>query len=402
MFDIVIIGGGPAGIFAAFQAKNKNNNAKIIVLEKTNTLLSKVKISGGGRCNITNAVFDPKELSSNYPRGKNELLGAFHQFGPQDMIEWLKSLGISIKIEKDKKVFPSTNSSQTIIDGFLREIKNKNIEIRYNQNIDEICKREDFFEVFLEDKKNIKSKNIILATGSSQRGLEYAKMLGHNVEPFISSLFPFKIANSNITQLKGISKEDVRVSIKNTPFSFNGSILITHEGFSGPAIINLSSLAAKYLNENNYKAILSINWLSKHSKEDLEQKLFNLQKHFPQRNLVNLNPFDFPNSLWTFLLQNCVKTFLPIQNVPKKNLILLIEKLTKDEYPIVSKSQNKSEFVSCGGVDLKEISFKDMQSKKCKNLYIVGELLNIDGITGGFNLQNAWTTGYIAGNSLSF
>ncbi len=400
MYKAVIIGGGPSGIFAAIHAKNKNKKAKIIVLEKTNTLLFKIKISGGGRCNITNATFDPKELSLNYPRGGKELISAFHQFQPLDMINYLKGKGVCVKIDKDKKVFPSSNSSQSIIDCFLNEIKNNNIEVRYNQNIVNLQKKNEYFEITVNNNEIIQSKNLVLATGSEPQGLKYAKMLSHSTDPFIPSLFSFKIANSQIIKLCGISK-DVEVSIKNSSFSYRGSILITHEGFSGPAIINLSSLAAKFLYENNYKATLSINWLNNFSKDNLMQILLDIQKKNPKKTLLNLNPFNFPNNLWSYFLQNFGKIFsFAIQKVSKKNLFMLIEKICKDEYFIISKSKNKSEFVSCGGVNLKEINFKDMQSKICKNLYFVGELLNIDAITGGYNLQNAWTTGYIAGNSI--
>jgi predicted Rossmann fold flavoprotein len=400
MFDLVIIGGGPGGIFAALQAKNKNCKANILILEKTSTPLAKVKVSGGGRCNITNATFDLKELCLNYPRGSKELISAFHQFQPNDMINWLKDHGIFIKIDENKRVFPSTDSSQTIIDCFLKEIKNKNIEIKYNQNVLKILKKEKSFEIFLQTD-SIETKNLIIATGSSKQGLEYAKMLGHSFEEFIPSLFSFKTEKHPIAKLSGLSQNDVEVSIKNTCFSYRGSILITHEGFSGPAIINLSSFATKYLFEKNYKTTLMINWLYNFSKEELLKILLDLQKNNSNKNLFNLNPFNFPKKLWEYFLKNFQNILNePIQNISKKSFLSLIEKLYFDEYSIISKSENKSEFVSCGGINLKEINFKDMQSKLCKNLYFVGELLNIDGITGGYNLQNAWTTGYIAGNSV--
>lgn len=401
MYDLIIIGGGPSGIFAAIHAKNKNKTAKIAVLEKTQAILAKLKVSGGGKCNITNAAFDPKDLCLNYPRGNKELLEAFYRFGPRDMIKWLKDFGISVKFDKDKKAFPSTDSSQTIIDCLIKEIKNKKIEIFYAQNIVKILKKNDFFELYKDNQEIIKSKNLIIATGSGDRGLAYAEMLGHTTQPFIPSLFSFKIS-SQITKLAGISKEGVSASIKNTYFSYSGSILITHEGFSGPAIINLSSLAAKYLHENNYKTPLLINWLYKFSKEELQTTLFNLQNKYPKKTLLSFNPFNFSKNLWAFLLQKNGFFLMPIQNISKKSIAMLIDNLTKDEYQIISKSQNKSEFVACGGINLNEINFKNMQSKKCENLYFAGELLNVDGITGGFNLQNAWTTGYIAGNSIQF
>lgn len=400
MFDLIIIGAGAAGIFASIQAKNKDKNLKVVVLEKTPTFLSKVKISGGGRCNITNATFDPKDLCLNYPRGHKELISAFHIFQPEDMIKWLEGKGVETKIEKDKKVFPKSDSSQTIIDCFLKEIKEKNIEIKFNQNILEVSKKNEYFEIFNDDGEIFQTKNLLLATGSSEKGLEFAKMLGHSYEPFIPSLFSFTIENSEILKLSGISKENVKVSIKNSSFSTFGSVLITHFGFSGPAIINLSSIAAKFLHEKNYKATLVIDWLNISSKESAFATLLNLQKKFPKKTFLTLNPFNLPNNLWTYLIKKFGNFSYPLQNISKKILFSLIENLLSDEYLIISKSQNKSEMVSCGGINLKEINFKTMQSKFLKNLYFAGEILNIDGITGGFNLQNAWTTGYIVGNSI--
>ncbi|NGX63899.1 MAG: Ferredoxin--NADP reductase [Candidatus Anoxychlamydiales bacterium] len=401
MYDVIVIGGGPSGIFAALQAKNVNKKAKVIVLEKSKSILSKIKISGGGRCNVTNATFDPKELCLNYPRGNKELISAFSQFQPLDMMKWLKTRGISLKVEKDKKVFPSSDSSQTIIDCFLKEIKNKNVQVKCNQNIVSIFKKRDFFEIVLNNQETIVSKKVILATGSCRDGVKYAKLLGHSIDPFIPSLFSFKIKGSDILKLSGLSQKFVRVSLKNSSYTQEGPILITHEGFSGPAIITLSSFAAPYLHEKNYQAILSINWLNNFSKDQIMQSLLKAKNQYSKQLLLKINPFQFPHKLWAFFLNSFGNIFIsPIKDVSNKNFLKLVEKLCLDEYSIISKSTNKSEFVSCGGINLKEVNFKDMQSKRCENLYFVGELLNVDGITGGYNFQNAWTTGFIAGNSL--
>ena len=401
MYDLLVIGGGPSGIFAALQAKNINNKAKIIILEKSSSILSKLKVSGGGRCNITNATFDPKELCLNYPRGGRELISAFTLFSSLDMMKWLEKRGVDLKVEAGGRVFPTSDKSQTIIDCFLKEIENNNIKIEYDQNIEKIIKKNSFFEIVFENQKKIIAKKVILATGSSQSGLKFAEKLGHRIEPLIPSLFSFKIENSEILKLAGLSLKNVKVLIKNSSYKQIGSILITHEGFSGPAIINLSSFAAKFLYEKKYRATLRINWLNDFSKDQIIQMLLRAKVNFAKKLLLKQNMFHLPNKLWSFFLNSNGKLEdIFFQNISKHKLIMLAEKLVSDEYTIISKSKNKSEFVSCGGVNLKEVNFKDMQSKKCENLYLVGELLNIDGITGGYNLQNAWTSGYIAGNFL--
>jgi predicted Rossmann fold flavoprotein len=402
IYDLVVIGGGPAGIFAALRAKSINPIAKISILENGMSLLSKVKTSGGGRCNITNAIFDPKMLCVNYPRGQKELLSVVSRFQPRDMIDWLEDRGVGVKIDEQGRVFPKSDDSETIIECFLNEIEKSALEVSLGAKIEKIFKNGELFELILKGGEKIFSKKVLLATGGSVSGAFYAEMLGHKYESFIPSLFPFKIKSDNILKLSGISQKGVKVSLKNSPYTKVGDILITHEGFSGPVIINLSSIAAKYLYEKNYLAELSINWLGNISTEEVIKRLVDIKTTHPRKILPKFNPFNFPNNLWVYLLN-------PFNNVFRKNLgnfsnqILaeIAAKLTSDDYLIVSKSLNKEEFVSCGGIDLKEVNFKDMQSKICNGLYFAGEILNIDGFTGGYNLQNCWSTGFIAGSSLN-
>jgi predicted Rossmann fold flavoprotein len=400
MFDLVVVGGGPGGVFAGLTAKNSNKGAKVIVLEKGASILSKIKVSGGGRCNVTNATFDPKELSLNYPRGGKELISAFHHFQPKDMISWLEEKGVSLKIDKSNKVFPSSDDSQTIIDCFLREIKKSDLRVNLNQNIVDISKKDNIFELLLDDR-DIVTKRLLLATGSSPEGLKYAAKLGHSFDPFIPSLFSFKIGGSDIIKLAGVSLDNVQASLKSSSYTVKGPFLITHEGFSGPSVINLSSFGAKFLYEKNYKALLEINWLNNFSKDQILQLLLKTKDQNPKKSLSRINPFSLPSKLWNYFLSFFGDSFsCAISHIPNNKFVLLSQKLASDEYQIISKSKNKGEFVSCGGINLKEIDFKDMQSKKCENLYFAGELLNIDGITGGYNLQNCWTTGFIAGQGI--
>ena len=402
MYDLVIIGGGPSGIFAGLIAKKFNDKTGIVVLEKGKSILGKIKISGGGRCNVTHAAFDSKTLSKNYPRGGKELISPFCRFQPKDMIEWLEKQGVRLKIDEEGRVFPFSDDSQTVIDCFLREIKKSDLEVKCNQNIVDITKKNNLFEITLNDgKEKICSKKLLLAAGSSPEIVKYAENLGHSFEPFVPSLFSFRIEDSDILKHAGISCDKVKVSLQETRWLFEGPILITHEGFSGPAIINLSSLGAKFLFEKNYKTILEINWLPAFSKEHIFQQFLKLKDQNLKKSFIKLNPFKFPLSLWSYFLNSSgIGPDSTVNHISNNKFAKLSEKLAFDEYNIISKSRGKGEFVSCGGINLKEVNFKDMQSRICENLFFAGEILNIDGITGGFNLQNCWTTGFIVGSSI--
>jgi hypothetical protein len=441
IYDLIIVGGGAAGVFAAINAKITNPKAKILIIEKSEKLLTKVALSGGGRCNLANAIFDPKSLVKNYPRGEKELVGLFCRFQSQDTIDWFEKRGVELKIEKDGRIFPKSNASQTIVKCLLDQLKQLHVEVLLQKNIEKIEKmekteknQEQFIlsittttksssssslpslssqssitggfsnenKAELKDAKEqkISAKRLLLATGSSFAGYEWAKQFGHRIEKPIPSLFALNLPNCPLKKLSGISLESVEICLENTPFCQKGALLFTHFGLSGPAIIKLSSFGAKYLDEKNYYASLAINFLPDYAEDKIFELLKQIKEQEPKKKLFSENIFRFPKSFWQFFLELLGENFQkPLKDISLKDLKFLAQKLHKTAYLIEGKTQNKEEFVTCGGVSLKEIDFKTMQSRCCKGLFFAGEVLDIDGLTGGFNLQNAWTTGFIAGIS---
>lgn len=363
---IVVVGGGAAGFFAAIAAKTAFPDASVTLHEKTNKVLSKVRISGGGRCNVTHACFDPKLLVKNYPRGSKELLGPFHRFQPADTVEWFSERGVELKTEADGRMFPTTNSSETIIDCLLNEAKRVGVEIKLQSKL---------------SLNELKADRLILATGSAKGGYEIAKHFGHTIQSPVPSLFTFNIPDFPLESLSGISLENVCLKLEGTKLVQEGPLLITHWGFSGPAALKLSAFGARYLAEQNYEVQLCIDWLPQFSVDEL----------MPLLTLKNLRSVPLPKRLWRLLC-----------GVQKLNPRKLCEKLKADRYLVKGKTTNKEEFVTCGGVTLSEVNFKTMESKLHPGLYFCGEILDIDGITGGFNFQNAWTTGWIAGTAECF
>lgn len=389
MSVIAIVGGGAAGFFAAIRAAEIHPSTKVVLFEKTNAPLAKVRISGGGRCNVTHSCFDPKILASHYPRGHRELLGPFTRFQPKDTIEWFTSRGVSLKTEKDGRVFPASNSSQSIIDCLFSEAHKRNVEIRVQTKIEKIEKGFSITtdtEVFPCDK-------LILATGGSPQGHVLAKSLGHNIISCVPSLFTFNVPHSSLSELSGVAVEDVSIQIKGTPLLERGAILITHFGFSGPCVLRLSAWGARIFHEKNYEVELIINWIPKlNPKEELHHQ----KKTFPRQLLSSVHPFPLPKRLWEKFCEPFAKRLADLSN---KEIEILSAKLSNDVYRISGKTLNKEEFVTAGGVDLKEVNFKTMESKLCPGLFFAGEILDIDGVTGGFNFQNAWTTAWIAASS---
>jgi len=398
---IVVIGGGAAGFFSALTAKESNPDAKILLIERSVKLLSKVRISGGGRCNVTHACFDPKLLVQNYPRGKKELLGPFSRFQPKDTVAWFQARGVKLKKEKDGRMFPNTDSSDTIINCFLKEAKQLKVDILTQTKLASIEKKQSKFHLLIKNGSPILADRVILATGSSPVGWEIAKNLGHKINTPIPSLFTFNIPSFQLAPLAGVSVDRVKVSLKNSKLGQTGPLLITHWGFSGPAALKLSAFGARFLAENNYKSELVIDWLPDVSLNELQNQIeFECTSH-PKKHLKNLQ-IPLPKSLLKELylranLQN--DSFLRL--ISKKDITRLLEVLKQDVYEVIGKTTNKEEFVTCGGIKLSEVNFKTMESKLCEDLFFCGEILDIDGVTGGFNFQNAWTTGWIAGKSAS-
>lgn len=396
VYDCLVIGGGAAGFFTALTAKMRVPDANVAILEKSAVLLSKVRISGGGRCNVTHACFDPIALSKNYPRGEKELIGPFHRFQPKDTIAWFASRGVIVKEEKDGRMFPVTDSSETIIDCLLSEAKELGVEILLKQKIEHIEKSDEGFVI--TGKEILKTKKLVLATGSSKEGYAWAQNLGHTIEPPVPSLFTFNVPSSPLHVLSGVALEKAKISIQGTPFSQTGPLLITHFGFSGPAALKLSAFAARYLHEKNYSVNLEIDWAPDKRQKQTYEELLALKKNFPGRTLFQENPLHFPKNFWKVFLVALEPKRL--NDITLKELELLSQKIHSDIYREEGKTTNKEEFVTCGGVRLKEVNFKTMESKICPHLYFAGEILDIDGITGGFNFQNAWTTGFIAGSAI--
>ncbi|MFI5334449.1 MAG: NAD(P)/FAD-dependent oxidoreductase [Chlamydiales bacterium] len=397
MYDLIVIGGGAGGVFGAISAKAANPHAKVLLLEKSGVLLSKVKISGGGRCNVTHGCFEPKMLTERYPRGSKELIGPFHRFQPRNTIEWFESRGVNIKIEEDGRAFPVTDRSQTIIDTLLQEASKLGVEILLRQKINVVSKNDKEFLIERLEGESLTSTHLLLATGSSPEGWKWAEEFGHTINPPVPSLFTFNSPSSSLKELSGISVDPTEVNVLGTARVERGPLLITHFGFSGPAVLKLSAWEARHLHTCDYRFKISINWLPNYSSSQICAELMHAKTDSPAKPLSE-RLFGLPKNLWRALLQEkCDKR---ANDLTAKELQLLAHRLHADIYSIEGKTTHKEEFVTCGGVKLSEIDFKTMESKITPGLFFAGEILDIDGITGGFNFQNAWTSAYIAGSAL--
>ncbi len=400
--DLVVIGGGAAGFFGAINFAEKNPNSSVVILEKSNRLLSKVKVSGGGRCNVTHACFIPKELVKYYPRGNKELLGPFHKFMTGDMMEWLENKGVELKIEDDNRVFPASNDSQTIIDCFLNESKRLNIRIQTQQTVTDFHPQEAGWKIkTLNTRYN--AKNILLATGGNSQAIQkQLNKLGIKTQPNIPALFTFNTKDIRLKDRAGVAVPHTTIKIAGTKLKESGALLVTHRGISGPAVLKLSSVGAVQLHERNYKFTALLDWVPQYDMEDIKETFAALQTEHPKKHIINTPLFDLPKKMWSSLV---AYTKIPNDKIwgeiGKKDLNRLTEVLKNSQLQINGKNTNKEEFVTCGGVDLKEMDFTRFSTKKHPNLYIAGELLNIDALTGGFNFQAAWTGSYIASQNIA-
>jgi len=400
-YDVIIIGGGASGFFTAINTAMRNPKLKILILERGKEVLQKVKISGGGRCNVTHAEFIPKELAKKYPRGERELRGPFHNFMTGDVMEWFEALGVALKIEEDGRVFPVSNSSQTIIDCFLTQVNKYNIQVETSQLVTEFLPQENKdWHLITKTNQQYKAKQLVVATGSQSKVWKKLKDLGLHVISPVPSLFTFNCNDSRIKNLSGIVVKS-QVAIKQVKLKNEGPVLITHWGFSGPAILKLSAWGARELNNLDYTFDLHINWTNTENLESCKEFLIQEKFETPKQLVLKRVLFELPKRLWEQLvIASGITEKQRWADLNKKQLQSLASQLTLCTFKINGKSTFKDEFVTAGGVDLKEINFKTFQSNKLPNCFLVGEVLNIDAITGGFNFQNAWTSGYLASRAI--
>lgn len=399
-YDVIIVGGGAAGFFTAINVAQQRSDLKVCILERGKDVLQKVKVSGGGRCNVTHACFDPKELTQYYPRGEKELLGPFHQFCCGDTFEWFDERGIELKIEDDGRVFPITDSSQTIIDCFQTEIKKHNIDVLTNQALVDFEKENDQWIVSTKSEKFI-TNSLVIAAGSSPKLWKLIQSKGHNIINPVPSLFTFNIKDNRLTDIPGVVAQDVEVKVLDTNLESTGPLLITHWGLSAPSILKLSAWGARTLSDKNYKFDISINFIG-FATDDCLNKLKELKQEMAKNLVVKYNQFEMPKRLWRKLIEaSQISDTTRWADLTKNQLENLANQLTNAIFKVDGKSTFKEEFVTAGGVDLKEINFKRFESKVHKNLFFAGEVLNIDAVTGGFNFQNAWTGGYLVAKAIS-
>lgn len=397
--DVVIIGGGAAGFFAAINISEQKPNLKVTLLERGKEGLAKVKVSGGGRCNVTHAEFIPQDLIKNYPRGEKELLGPFHQFMTGDTIEWFANRGVELKIEEDGRMFPVSNSSQTIIDCFLNEADNYGVEVLYNHAVKNIERTKDAFKIETSQGEFLAEK-ILVATGSNPKIWNLLERLGHSIAQPVPSLFTFNIIDERINDIPGVVAKNVEVKVLGTNLWSEGPLLITHWGLSAPSILKLSAFGALELAERNYKFEIEINFI-KMTFEDCLDTLKALKQDLAKKTVFKSTQFDIPKRLWhKLVLASNMTMETRWADLNKLQLETLASQLTQAVFQVDGKSTFKEEFVTAGGVNLKEINFKTFESRIVKHLYFAGEVLNIDAVTGGFNFQNAWTGAYIAAKSI--
>lgn len=397
-FDVIVIGGGAAGFFAAINTKLHHPEKSVVILEKTHKVLNKVKISGGGRCNVTHACSSIPEMLKAYPRGAKFLRTAFQQFFTHDLIEWFQLRGVALKAEADGRMFPTTDNSQTIIDCFLDETKRLNIPVHLKQEIKSIKKEGNCFQLYNGNNQMFTSENIILCSGGYPKSSNYEWIIdtGLNIDAPYPSLFTFNLPKHPITKLMGVSVANVVVHIPSIKKKQEGPLLITHWGLSGPAVLKMSAWAAKDLFENEYQFDFNVNFLPEYHNDALGQKIMAFKDSKSKQSIIK-SPFpEIPQRLWEYLLNELSIETMNWADIPKKSIFQLAQSITNHSFKASGKTTFKDEFVTAGGILTKDIQPTTLQSKSIPGLYFAGECLNIDGVTGGFNFQNAWTTAFIA------
>ncbi|MCE7066851.1 NAD(P)/FAD-dependent oxidoreductase [Dyadobacter sp. CY326] len=403
--QIVIVGGGASGFMAAITAAEHNPDAEIVILERNKSVLNKVRISGGGRCNVTHNPSDLRFFIKNYPRGEKLLRKLLHEFDAKATVDWFETKGVKLKTEPDGRMFPVTDSSQTIIECMTRTARNLKIEIKTGTSVKSFEKNpeDNQFTIHLDDEA-IKADRLLIATGGYPKasGFEWLQVHGHEVIEPLPSLFTFNTPDNYLLPLAGVSVQETVVKIIGTKHEWQGPLLITHWGFSGPAVLKLSAWAARDLAEKNYNFVCKINWLPQMNEQQVREFLLLEKTKTPKQQIASHSRFGIPSRLWKAFVEKCeIPDELRWSDATNKALNRLAELLTNSQFEVKGKTTFKEEFVTCGGISLSSINAETLESKSIPGLYFCGEVLDIDGITGGFNFQNAWTTGFIAGRSIA-
>jgi predicted Rossmann fold flavoprotein len=401
---LIVVGGGAAGFFCAVNAARINPSLEVIIIEKSAKLLSKVGVSGGGRCNVTHACFSMADMIKKYPRGATFLKKAFHSFFTTDTIQWFKDRGVDLKTEADGRMFPVSNSSQTIIDCLMDEANKYGVEILMNKEAVEILREQEKWSIVFKNGGNLKADYICIASGGYPKSIqfEWLQKIGHSVAKPLPSLFTFNMPGNVITSLMGIALEQVQVKIIGSKLTETGPLLITHWGMSGPAILKLSAWGARELAAKNWHFGVVVNWLPAFNEQTLKDKFQQVRFEIAAQKISNRNPFGLPSRLWEYFLQQSgINENIRWADLPAKEQNKLIKNLCAQEFAVKGKTTFKEEFVTSGGIALEEVDHNTMQSKIAPSLYFAGEVLNVDGVTGGFNFQNAWTTGWIAAKAIA-
>ncbi|MCG6194365.1 NAD(P)/FAD-dependent oxidoreductase [Leptospira sp. FAT2] len=399
---VAVIGGGAAGFFGAIQIASEGT-CSVTLLEKGKQFLSKVKISGGGRCNVTHHCLDPETLSKNYPRGERELRWAFETFGPKDTIRWYEERGVALKTEADGRMFPITDSSETILQTLFQEAKKVGVKLKTTTEIHSVTPTDEGrFQIKFKNGEILEFDKVLFATGSGRKAWGWLQAMGHTILEPVPSLFTFKISDSRLENLSGLSFEQTECSLVEFGYSQIGPTLITHWGLSGPAILKLSAKGARELFQKEYDTILKINFIPGMKKDEVRKKIEKEKELHPSKSIVNTPVLGIPRRYWERILEiHSIDFSKKWSGLSSRDLHAITEELTDARFRISGKGEFKDEFVTCGGVSRKEVNFKTMESKVVPGVYFAGEVLDVDGVTGGFNFQNAWTTSYIAARGIS-